>query len=95
MNTKIVKVENQELVNLIESLQYEVNARKELISFMLSTDMSMDTHAFERYNKEYMDFYIQYNEAKNQLQKMYVYTAVENPISWNLDFETSEITITF
>lgn len=95
MNTKIVKVENQELINLIESLHYEVNSRKDLIAFMLNSNMRTDTTAYERYNKEYMEFYIQYNEAKNKLEQMYVRTAVENPKDWNLDFETGEITINY
>ena len=92
---KIVKVENQDFINLIESLHYEVNARKELISFIVSKDMGIDTNTFKKYNKEYMEFYIQYNEAKNKLEEMYVRTAVENPKDWNLDFDSGEITINY
>lgn len=95
MNIKIIKVENQELINLIEALHYEVNSRKDLIAFMLNSDMRTDTAAYERYNKEYMEFYIQYNKAKNKLEEMYVRTAVKNPINWNLDFETGEVTIEY
>lgn len=95
MNTKIVKIENQELINLIESLHYEVNSRKDLIAFMLNSDMRTDTAAYERYNKEYMEFYIQYSEAKNKLEEMYVRTAVENPRDWNLNFESGELTINY
>ena len=92
---KIIKIENQDFVNLIESLHYEVNARKELISFIVSKDMGIDTDTFKKYNKEYMEFYIQYMEAKNKLEEMYVRTAVENPMNWNLDFETGEVTIEY
>lgn len=92
---KIVKVENQDFINFIESLHYEVNARKELISFIVSKDMGIDTDTFKKYNKEYMEFYVQYNEAKNKLEEMYVRTAVENPKDWNLDFESGEITINY
>ena len=95
MNTKIVKIENQDFINLIESLHYEVNSRKDLIAFMLNSNMRTDTEAYERYNKEYMEFYIQYTEAKNKLEEMYVFTAVENPINWNLDFTTGEVTINY
>lgn len=95
MNTKIIKIENQELVNLIESLHYEVNSRKDLIAYMLNSDMRTDTAAYEKYNKEYREFYVQYNEAKNKLEETYVRTAVENPMNWNLDFETGKITIEY
>ena len=57
--------------------------------------MGIDTDTFKKYNKEYMEFYVQYNEAKNKLEEMYVRTAVENPKDWNLDFESGEITINY
>ena len=95
MNTKIVKIENKEFVNLIEALHYEVNSRKDLIAYMLNSNMRTDTEAYEKYNREYREFYIQYNEAKNKLEEMYVRAAVENPMNWNLDFETGEVTINY
>ena len=95
MNTKVIKIENEEFVNLIEALHYEVNSRKDLIAYMLNSNMRTDTEAYEKYNREYREFYIQYNEAKNKLEEMYVRTAVENPTSWNLDFETGEVTIEY
>lgn len=95
MNIKVIKIENEEFVNLIEALHYEVNSRKDLIAYMLNSDMRTDTAAYEKYNREYREFYVQYNEAKNKLEEMYVRTAVENPMSWNLDFETGEVTIEY
>lgn len=95
MNIKVIKIENEEFVNLIEALHYEVNSRKDLIAFMLNNNMRTDTEAYEKYNKEYKEFYVQYNEAKNKLEEMYVRAAVKNPINWNLNFETSEVTIEY
>ena len=95
MNTKVIKIENEEFVNLIEALHYEVNSRKDLIAYMLNSNMRTDTEAYEKYNREYREFYIQYNEAKNKLEEMYVRTVIENPTSWNLNFETGEVTIEY
>lgn len=95
MNTKVIKIENEEFVNLIEALHYEVNSRRDLIAYMLNNNMRADTEAYERYNREYREFYVQYNEAKNKLEEMYVRTAVENPMNWNLNFETGEVTIEY
>lgn len=95
MNTKVIKIENEEFVNLIEALHYEVNSRKDLIAFMLNSNMRTDTEAYEKYNREYREFYIQYNEAKSKLEEMYVRTAVENPMNWNLDFNSGEVTIEY
>lgn len=55
----------------------------------------MDNTTFIKYNDEYLEYYIKYNMAKNKVEKDFVYTAVENPINWNLDFGTKKITITY
>ena len=93
--TTIVKIEDQEFVNLIEALHYEVNSRRDLLSYMLNSDMRTDTAAYEKYNREYMEFFVKYTQAKNKLEEIYVRTAVEKPLNWNLDFETGEVTVEY
>ena len=40
-----------------------------------------------------MNYYIQYVKMKDELENKYVYAEIDDPISWNLDFETYEIVI--
>ena len=94
MATKIIPV-HEEIVLEIEKLQYEVNARKEVIAYLINKNIDMDNTTFIKYNDEYLEYYIKYNMAKNKVEKDFVYTAVENPINWNLDFGTKKITITY
>lgn len=87
---------NQETVNMIEALHYEVNSRREVIQFMLTKpDPGFNKELFDAYNKEYAEFYAQYDMAKMELQKQYIpEELVAKNASWNLDFGSCELTIT-
>lgn len=92
----LLKVDNQELINLIEGLHYETEARKDIITFYLTNDMKA-SDSFKEYNKEYREFFVQYSEAKTQLEDLYI---KKNPeldgrayTRWNLDFATGNLTV--
>ncbi len=96
----VVLVENQEIINLIQSLQYEVESRKNIIKDLMNSDngfMNYNEKTFNKYHKEYVEFFVQYETAKEELQKMYVKEYVDkySSVSWNLDFGTHELTITY
>lgn len=94
MNETIIKID-EALATYIESLQYEVNARRDIISFMLERDMDTSSKAFEQYQKEYNELFVQYTTAKDELEKRFVIPAVgDQRVGWNLDFATKEVTIT-
>lgn len=77
---------SKELRNKIENLQYEVEARKDLISYMLSSNFNTDSEQFKKYETEYHNFFVEYNKAKNELVETYLKGIDYN--SWNLDFAT-------
>lgn len=77
----------KDLSNYIESLQYECEARKDLCAFMINKGMA-DSEAFNRYHKEYMEFFAQLETAKNEMANEYIPKGKK----WNLDFATSQVT---
>lgn len=87
---------NQDTVNLLEALHYEVNSRREVIHFMLTKpDPGFNKELFDHYNKEYAEFYAQYDMAKNELQRTYVSDElVAKGAVWNLDFNSCILTVT-
>lgn len=91
---KIIEIP-EEVVNHLQRLSLETESRKDLIAFMLQSDMTTATEQFERYQKEYQDFYMLYQDAKTKFEKEYVRTAVDTPIKWNLDFTERQVTITY
>lgn len=91
---KKVTVTDRGLIDYVESMQYEVESHKELITYAMSKEGLSDSKAFKQYMDDYKDFFIKYNMAKNKVEETYVRTVCPNPVSWNLDFRTGELTIT-
>ena len=56
MPTEIVKVD-EKIRNEVEGLDYEYQSRKDLISYMISNDMKIDTDAFKVYQNELKEFH--------------------------------------
>ena len=78
------------LCEKIEALQYEVRARQDLITTYLDSRANISNARYEEYHKEYLNYFIQYEKAKKELVDKYV---GPNKNSWNLDFNTRELTI--
>ena len=92
--SKVIKIEDQDIINLLQRLKYEVESRKEIIGFIISTN-GINSESFKRYEKEYQDFYIQYQEAKAQFEELYIRPVMPDAsfINWDLNFERAEVTI--
>ena len=89
----MIKTVSQEWADRLEALQYEVFARGDIISRMIANNFSTNTDSYDRYHKEYMEFYRQYEEAKEEFAKEYIYTETNGKkVDWNLDFSTLEVT---
>ena len=80
------------LVDLIESYQYEVNARMNLISFCIDKGISLENEIFKRYHDEYIEFTVKYEQAKRQITETYVDPYYPNS-RWSLDFDSCKLTI--
>ncbi|MEG1562288.1 MAG: hypothetical protein RR365_00925 [Bacteroides sp.] len=95
--TKTIEIKDRALVDYIESLSYETGARKDIISFMLSNNMDTSSESFTRYHKEFEEFMVQYEEAKKQLEHMYITDELKKEmggmVNWNLDFESGILSL--
>lgn len=82
---------SKEMCDKIEALQYEVDSRKDLIAFIIANDMKTTSSQFEKYNKEYLEYFKKYNQAKQEM--VHTYFPDINYLSWNLDFASRTVTI--
>ena len=85
----------QNVTDNLRTLQNEVESRKDLMMSMMDAGVPIVTQSFADYHAKYQECFQKYSEAKGEFEKEYVYTAVERPIQWNLDFATSECVITY
>lgn len=87
----IIKID-EELRNRIQYYQYETEARKELIAFIVSNaDMATNSEMLAKYEKEYLDFFRLYNEEKAKMLQIYLKDVDYK--SWNLDFQSCELRV--
>lgn len=94
MTKKIIKIEDQEIINTLETLTVEVSARKELLGFMVQNNMSIAAReSFEAYHKEYEEVFKKYDIAKKDFQEQYV-DVIPGAKEWSLNFSSGEVTIT-
>lgn len=89
---KKITIENQEVINHLEALNYEVSSRKDLLSYLIQQGVQPAEPAFQAYHKEFQDFFIQYETAKSELEKVYV-KPLGDGLTWSLDFATKELTV--
>lgn len=90
---KQIKIKNQSLIDYMESLSYEVAARRDVITFMLANQMDTNSAQFKAYHKEYLEFFAELETAKGQLEKDYVLPNATGPVTWSLDYGTATLTI--
>lgn len=80
--------------NAIQAACFEVDARKSIITFMLSTGMDISTEQFKKYQDEYNEFFVKAEMLKAQLENQYIKPLYDGKdYSWVLDYSTCEVTV--
>lgn len=84
-------IEDRVFIEDLERLQYEVQARKNIIGYIFESNIKSE--AFDQYHAEYLEFFKQYEKKKLDIEKLYVKPICPIAKSWNLDFVSGELTI--
>lgn len=83
-----------QLSTYIESLGYEVEARKSLITFAMEKGLT-ETEAFKVYHNEYREFFMKFEIAKQDLYDKYIREKWDGKnVEWHLHYSTAIIEIT-
>lgn len=77
----------KEMCDYVESLMYELNARRDLCAFMVDHGMGGTEH-FEKYHDAYLKANAEYAVAKGELAKL-----AGDGKRWHLDFENRELVV--
>lgn len=79
----------EELRNKIQSIDFELTATKDLISFLWGQD-PVNMEAVEYYTKQQRELFIEFETAKSSLVEMY---KIKKDTPWNLDYNTCTLSI--
>lgn len=78
----------------LESLSYEVEARKSLITFAMGKGMG-ETEAFQKYHDEYREFFMKFEVAKQDMYDTYIKDKWDGKnVNWRLHYNTGVVDIT-
>lgn len=77
--------------DLIQRLDMEQTARKNLISFLLNEKINNDDK-LEQFKNEYIEYFMAFEEQKKFIQKKYLDNQHINYTNWNLNYNTCELT---
>lgn len=80
---------DKDMCDKIATLHYEVESRKAIITTFLANSEMKINDTFNKYQKEYQELYVAYNQAKEQMTSTY---NLPTNATWNLDFATCELT---
>ena len=98
---RTIKIDvNQETVNYIERLHYEVEQRKDIIQRLIESHANdadaavLTSPVFKAYSSELSEYVAEYESAKQELQKNFVPGYLNgHKFNWNLDFGAKQLTI--
>lgn len=79
----------EELRNKIQSIDFELTATKDLISFLWGQD-PVNMEAINYYTKQQRELFIEFETAKSTLVEIY---NIKKDTSWNLDYNTCILSI--
>ena len=96
--TKTTQVK-QEVLDLLERLDYEVVSATNTITTLIEVSTDIDvlkSKMFQQYEKDYIQKFMQYDYAKQEVSKQVLseYVGKNVNANWNLDFMTNTLTIT-
>lgn len=83
----------EEIKNITQRADIECAARRDIITYIMEKNLAIPAERFAEYQKDYDDKYFAFEQAKSRIEKEYVRKAVDNPISWSLDYHTNIVTI--
>ena len=83
----------EEIKNVTQRADIECSARRDILTYIMEKDLAVPAERFAEYQKEYDDKFFAFEQAKSRIEREYVRKAVENPVSWSLDYHTNVVTI--
>lgn len=88
-----------EFVEQIEHYDYECQLREKIIEKILTSNYPNNNELFNFYQQDYDKKFYLFEKLKNQLQQEYILPVLtdeqKNNYTWQLDYYTNIVTITF
>lgn len=101
MNYNFTRVIEDEMVDFLERMSYELEGSKRIIKELIlenpDNPAMLDSETFKHYKAKYDEHNAQYEIAKKELQNKYIPKKIQDSgtlLKWNLDYDTAVLTVT-
>ena len=86
----------EELRTQAQRANIERDSRRDILLYIMShNDISISEERIARYQKEYDEKYLEFEQAKSIIEKEYVMPATDGKaLNWSLDYHTCIVSIT-
>ena len=95
---KTIILESQDIIVALERAQYETEAHKDLLTWMLNNAYNISSKPYQIYHQEYVNIFKEYQKIKHQFEQECVQPKVPTGYqlkSWYLDYQTNRLTIIY
>ena len=75
--------------NTVQRADIESSSLMNLITFMINHNVDITNERFEQYNEKYKQAFVEFEKAKNMIEKKYLSNIKFK--YWNLDYDTCEL----
>lgn len=92
--TKIITVP-EEIRDLAQKANVERDARRDILLYIMQNDVNIPQERIDRYQKEYDEKYLAFEQAKSIIEKDYVMPATDGKaLNWSLNYSDCVVSIT-
>lgn len=84
-----------DLCDKIQKANIEMEAKRGLLAFMISSGTSLEDDNYKKYEESYIKSFEDFEKLKLNLENTFVKSNFPNAINWSLDYNTQEITINY
>lgn len=85
----------EELRDKVQRADIERSACRDIITYIIGkNDIDLSNERFLQYQQEYNNRFFAFENAKKEVERDYVKKNFNDAISWNLDYNTCEVTVT-
>lgn len=84
-----------ELRDRAQKANVERDARRDILLYIMQNNVNIPEERIARYQKEYEEKYLEFDQVKNIIEKEYVMPATDDKaLNWSLDYHTCVVSIT-
>ena len=85
----------EEIRDLAQKANVERDARRDILLYIMQNDVNIPQERIDRYQKEYDEKYLAFEQAKSVIEKNYVMPATEGKaLNWSLNYSDCIVSIT-